>query len=77
MYETFKRFSSDSLFAARGADLSAIASDADRARRALEELARSSPYWDNEGRSSRCSCAMTWCAPRSPASWKSRKQYRN
>jgi predicted Zn-dependent protease len=46
MYETFKRFSSDSLFAARGADpyMQSHPMPAQRVA-ALEELARSSPYW--------------------------------
>src|SRR5438128_3310281 len=47
MYETFKRFSNDSLFAARGADpyLQSHPMPAERVA-ALEELARSSPYWE-------------------------------
>src|SRR3989440_9197619 len=46
MYETFKRFTNDSLFAARGADpyLQSHPMPAERVA-ALEELARSSPYW--------------------------------
>jgi predicted Zn-dependent protease len=49
MYETFKRFTSDSLFAARGADpyLQSHPMPADRVA-ALENLARSSPYWDKK-----------------------------
>lgn len=49
MWETFKRFSDESLFAARGADpyLQTHPMPADRVR-ALEELARSSPYWDKK-----------------------------
>jgi len=49
MYETFKRFTSDSLFAARGADpyLQSHPMPADRVA-SLEELARSSPYWDKK-----------------------------
>jgi predicted Zn-dependent protease len=49
MYETFKRFSNDSLFAARGADpyLQSHPMPAERVA-ALEELARSSPYWDKK-----------------------------
>jgi predicted Zn-dependent protease len=49
MYETFKRFTSESLFAARGADpyLQSHPMPADRVA-ALEELARSSPYWDKK-----------------------------
>ncbi len=49
MYETFKRFSNDSLFAARGADpyLQSHPMPTDRVA-ALEELARSSPYWDKK-----------------------------
>jgi predicted Zn-dependent protease len=47
MYETFKRFSNESLFAARGADpyLQSHPMPVERVA-ALEELARSSPYWD-------------------------------
>src|SRR3954465_4251547 len=47
MYETFKRFTNDSLFAARGADpyLQSHPMPAERVA-ALEELARSSPYWN-------------------------------
>ncbi|MBI5319370.1 M48 family metalloprotease [Bradyrhizobium sp.] len=49
MYETFKRFTSDSLFASRGADpyLQSHPMPAERVA-ALEELARSSPYWDKK-----------------------------
>ena len=49
MYETFKRFTSDSLFATRGADpyLMSHPMPAERVA-ALEELARSSPYWDKK-----------------------------
>ena len=49
MYETFKRFSSDSLFAARGADpyMQSHPMPAERVR-ALEELASSSPYWNTK-----------------------------
>ena len=49
MYETFKRFTNDSLFAARGADpyLQSHPMPAERVA-ALEELARSSPYWDKK-----------------------------
>jgi predicted Zn-dependent protease len=49
MYETFKRFSSDSLFAARGADpyLQSHPMPADRVA-SLEEFAHSSPYWDKK-----------------------------
>jgi predicted Zn-dependent protease len=47
MYDTFKRFSNDSLFAARGADpyMQSHPMPAERVA-ALEELAHSSPYWD-------------------------------
>jgi predicted Zn-dependent protease len=47
MYDTFKRFSNDSLFAAHGADpyMQSHPMPAERVA-ALEELARSSPYWD-------------------------------
>jgi predicted Zn-dependent protease len=49
MYETFKRFANDSLFAAHGADpyLQSHPMPADRVA-GLEELARSSPYWDKK-----------------------------
>src|SRR3979411_3357700 len=49
MYETFKRFTNDSLFAARGTDpyLQSHPMPAQRVA-ALEELARSSPYWDKK-----------------------------
>ncbi len=49
MYETFKRFTSESLFAARGADpyLQSHPMPAERVA-ALEELARASPYWDKK-----------------------------
>jgi predicted Zn-dependent protease len=49
MYETFKRFTSESLYAARGADpyLQSHPMPVDRVA-ALEELARSSPYWDKK-----------------------------
>jgi predicted Zn-dependent protease len=49
MYETFKRFTSESLFAARGADpyQQSHPMPAERVA-ALEELARSSPNWDKK-----------------------------
>src|SRR4051812_17737680 len=49
MYETFKRFTNDSLFSARGADpyLQSHPMPAERVA-ALEELAHSSPYWDKK-----------------------------
>ena len=49
MYETFKRFTDESLFAARGADpyLQSHPMPADRVA-ALEQLARSSPYWEKK-----------------------------
>jgi predicted Zn-dependent protease len=49
MYETFKRFTDESLFAARGAD-PYVQSHPMPAQRvaALEELAKSSPYWDRK-----------------------------
>lgn len=49
MYETFKRFTSESLFASRGADpyLQSHPMPAERVQ-ALQELARSSPYWDKK-----------------------------
>ncbi len=47
MYETFKRFSSESLFAARGADPYQQSHPMPSERvNALEQLARSSPLWD-------------------------------
>jgi predicted Zn-dependent protease len=49
MYETFKRLSNDTLFAAHGSDpyFQSHPMPADRVA-ALEELARSSPYWDKK-----------------------------
>ena len=49
MYETFKRFSNDTLFAARGSDpyLQSHPMPVERVA-ALGELARSSPYWDKK-----------------------------
>jgi predicted Zn-dependent protease len=49
MYETFKRFTNDSMFAAHGADpyLQSHPMPAERVA-ALEELAHSSPYWDKK-----------------------------
>jgi predicted Zn-dependent protease len=49
MYETFRRFTNESLFAAHGADpyLQSHPMPAERVA-ALEELARSSPYWDKK-----------------------------
>jgi predicted Zn-dependent protease len=49
MYETFKRFTSESLFAARGADpyLQSHPMPAERVA-GLAEFARSSPYWDKK-----------------------------
>jgi predicted Zn-dependent protease len=49
MYETFKRFSDEGLFAARGADpyMQSHPMPVDRVA-ALEGLARSSPYWDKK-----------------------------
>ena len=49
MYDTFKRFSNDSLFAARGADpyLQSHPMPAERVA-ALEEFAHTSPYWDKK-----------------------------
>jgi len=49
MYDTFKRFTNDSLFSAHGADpyLQSHPMPAERVA-ALEELARSSPYWDKK-----------------------------
>lgn len=49
MYETFQRFSSDSLFASRGADPYMQSHPMPRERvAALEGLAKSSPYWDKK-----------------------------
>lgn len=49
MYETFKRFSEQSLYAASGADPYNMSHPMPAERvRALEELAKSSPYWDKK-----------------------------
>lgn len=49
MYETFKRFSSESLFAARGADPYQQSHPMPTERvNALQQLAQSSPYWDKK-----------------------------
>jgi predicted Zn-dependent protease len=49
MYETFKRFTDESLFASRGADPYVQSHPMPAARvAALEGLARSSPYWDKK-----------------------------
>src|SRR6266566_903802 len=49
MYETFKRFTNESLFAARGADPYVQSHPMPTERvAALEEIARSSPYWDKK-----------------------------
>jgi predicted Zn-dependent protease len=49
MYETFKRFSNESLFSSRGADpyFQSHPMPAERVA-ALEEIARTSPYWDKK-----------------------------
>ena len=49
MYETFKRFTNDSLFSSRGADpyYQSHPMPAERVA-ALEEVARTSPYWDKK-----------------------------
>jgi predicted Zn-dependent protease len=49
MYETFKRFTNDSLFSSHGADpyYQSHPMPADRVA-ALEEIARTSPYWDKK-----------------------------
>lgn len=49
MYETFKRFTNDSLFSAHGADpyYQSHPMPAERVA-ALEEIARTSPYWDKK-----------------------------
>ncbi len=72
MYDTFKRFADDSLFAARGADpyVQSHPMPIERVA-ALEEIARSSPYWTRRT-TPPCRCAMTWCAPRSRPSWNGR-----
>ena len=49
MYETFKRFTNESLFAARGSDPYVMSHPMPAERvAALEELARTSPYWDKK-----------------------------
>jgi predicted Zn-dependent protease len=49
MYETFKRFTDESLFAARGSDPYVMSHPMPAERvAALQELARSSPYWDKK-----------------------------
>jgi predicted Zn-dependent protease len=49
MYETFKRFTNDSLFAAYGADPYAQSHPMPAERvAALEQMARTSPYWDKK-----------------------------
>jgi predicted Zn-dependent protease len=49
MYETFKRFTDEGLFAARGTDPYVMSHPMPAQRvTALEELARSSPYWDKK-----------------------------
>jgi predicted Zn-dependent protease len=49
MYETFKRFSNDILFAAHGADPYYMSHPMPAERvAALEEIARTSPYWDKK-----------------------------
>jgi predicted Zn-dependent protease len=49
MYDTFKRFSNDSLFSARGADPYFMSHPMPAERvAALEEIARTSPYWDKK-----------------------------
>ncbi|HEY2249344.1 MAG TPA: M48 family metalloprotease [Bradyrhizobium sp.] len=49
MYDTFRRFTNDSLFAARGADpyLQSHPMPAERVA-ALEQIAHASPYWDKK-----------------------------
>jgi len=51
----------DSLFAARGADpyVQSHPMPAERVA-ALEEMARSSPYWDKKDDPATCSCDTTW-----------------
>jgi predicted Zn-dependent protease len=49
MYDTFKRFSNDSLFSSRGADPYYMSHPMPAERvAALEEIARTSPYWDKK-----------------------------
>ena len=49
MYETFKRFSADSLFAARGSDPYQMSHPMPAERvAALEEMAKASPYWEKK-----------------------------
>jgi len=49
MYDTFKRFTNDSLFSARGADPYFMSHPMPAERvAALEEIARTSPYWDKK-----------------------------
>ena len=49
MYETFKRFSADSLFAARGSDPYQMSHPMPSERvAALEGVAKASPYWDKK-----------------------------
>ncbi|MFH1344706.1 MAG: M48 family metalloprotease [Pseudomonadota bacterium] len=49
MYETFKRFTNESLFAARGSDPYTMSHPMPAQRvEALQGLARSSPYWDKK-----------------------------
>jgi predicted Zn-dependent protease len=49
MYETFKRFANDSLFAAHGADPYFMSHPMPAERvAALEEIAHTSPYWDKK-----------------------------
>ncbi len=49
MYETFKRFTNDSLFAIHGADPYYMSHPVPAERvAALEEIARTSPYWDKK-----------------------------
>jgi predicted Zn-dependent protease len=49
MYETFKRFTNENLFAARGSDPYVMSHPMPAQRvEALEGLARSSPYWDKK-----------------------------
>src|SRR6478609_3917063 len=49
MYDTFKRFTNDTLFAARGSDPYMMSHPMPSERvAALEEIAHSSPYWDKK-----------------------------
>ena len=73
MYETFKRFTDESLFAARGADpyVQSHPMPVERVARAGGDSRAPAPIGTRRT-IRRCSCATTWCAPRSPPSWSGR-----